>query len=136
MINNNKIILKKPSELLQKQINGNILEDFYQKPKIVQFLNLGDFSIYTNSKVPVDEPLFEPIPPLIQFTDFEPLQIKEKIFKLRNKDGVARRVKIIQPDSRLFQVIPANSVAYKQYKKKDSDVNSIFGGNKVILFKI
>jgi len=43
---------------------------------------------------------------LIQFTDYEPLQIKSKIFKLRNKDNVARRVKIIQPESRLFQVHP------------------------------
>lgn len=33
------------------------------------------------------------------------MQIKEKIFKLRNKDRFSRRVKIVQPDSRLFQVL-------------------------------
>ena len=122
--------------MIEKQISGNILEDFHQKPKIVQFLNLSDFSIYTDSKVPIDEPLFEPLPPLIQFTDFEPLQIKEKIFKLRNKDNYARRVKIIQPDSRLFQVLPANNLMKKGSKEmKDSDPNNIFGGNKVYMFK-
>lgn len=111
-------------------MTGNLIEDLHQKPKIVQFLNLADFSIYTDSKVGVDEPLFEPIPPLIQFTDFEPLQIKEKVFKLRNKDIYARRVKIIQPDSRLFQVLPANSVRGGK-ETKENDPNNVFGGNKV-----
>lgn len=61
------------------------------------------------SAVSIDEPLFEPIPPMIQFSDYEPLQIKTKVFKLRNKDKVARHVRIIQPESRLFQVLPYNS---------------------------
>ena len=120
---------------MQRQISGNILEDFHQKPKIVQFLNLADFSIYRDSQVPVDEPLFEPFPQLIQFTDFEPLQIKEKIFKLRNKDKFVRRVKIIQPDSRLFQVLPANNLnaSKKGNEKYKNDPSSLFGGNKVSL---
>ena len=83
------------------------MEDVSSKPKIVKFLNLSDYSIYTDTNVSVDEPLFEPIPPIIQFTDYAPMQIKDKVFKLRNKDKVARRVKILQPDSRLFEVIPA-----------------------------
>jgi hydrocephalus-inducing protein len=29
--------------------------------------------------VDIDEPLFEAIPPVISFTDYEPLQIKEKV---------------------------------------------------------
>jgi hydrocephalus-inducing protein len=88
------------------------------------FQNLADFSIYTVSQVPIDEPLFEPIPPIIQFTDYEPLQIKEKIFKLRNKDSVARRVKIFKPDSRLFQVIPMGSNGAQKGAH-------VFGGTKV-----
>jgi hydrocephalus-inducing protein len=43
---------------------------------------------------------------VIQFTDYEPLQVKEQILKLRNKDKVARSVKIVPPDSKLFAVIP------------------------------
>ena len=84
------------------------MEDVSSKPKIVKFLNLSDYSIYTDTNVSVDEPLFEPIPPIIQFTDYAPMQIKDKVFKLRNKDKVARRVKILQPDSRLFEVIPVS----------------------------
>lgn len=70
----------------------------------------------------IDEPLFEPIPNLIQFTDYEPLQIKTKMFKLRNKDKVARRVRIIQPESRLFQVLPYDS---------EEDPNNSSRGTKI-----
>ena len=106
-------------------------------PKIIQFQNLADFSIYTTSVVPVNEPLFEPIPPIIQFTDYEvhfkfwnekPLQIKEKIFRLRNKDKVARRVKIFKPDSRLFQVVPLGANG-KEANPEKAVTN--FGGTKV-----
>ena len=86
-------------------MTGDIIDNKQHKPKIIQFLNLADFSIYTDSRVPVDEPIFESIPSLITFTDYQPLQIKDKIFKLRNKDKFVRRIKIIQPDSRLFQVL-------------------------------
>lgn len=41
------------------------MDDIYIKPKIVKFLNLADNSIYTDTNVPVDEPLFEAIPPVI-----------------------------------------------------------------------
>jgi hydrocephalus-inducing protein len=104
-----------------------VLEDMNHKPKIVQFLNIGDFSAYTESSVPIDEPIFEPIPSIIQFTDYEPLQIKDKIFRLRNKDKYARRVKIIPPDSRLFQVLPN----YKKKKSEEEDQANEFLGSKV-----
>jgi len=63
--------------------------------------------------VDVDEPLFQPEPHVIQFTNYEPLQVKEQILKLRNKDKVARSVKIVPPDSKLFQVQPC-----KKYPRK------------------
>lgn len=95
-----------PSELVKKQLTGTgFFDEAYQKPRIVEFLNLADYSINTESYVDIDEPLFEAIPPVISFTDYEPLQIKEKVFKLRNKDRFSRRVKIIQPDSKLFQIV-------------------------------
>ncbi|EGR28756.1 hypothetical protein IMG5_169530, partial [Ichthyophthirius multifiliis] len=123
-----------PSELVQKLLSGNILEDFYKKPQIKKFLNLADYSIYTNTDIPIDEPLFEPIPHLIQFTDYEPLQLKEKIFRLRNKDKVARRVKILQPDSRLFQVIPVTQNTSSQYSKNKAQQQydqQTYVGNKI-----
>jgi len=75
----------------------------------------------------MDEPLFEPSPSIVQFTDYEPLQIKDKIFRLRNKDKYARRVKIIPPDSRLFQVLPY----YKNNKSDFEEDDHLFAGSKV-----
>lgn len=95
-----------PSQLVKKQLTGNgFYDEAFQKPRIIQFLNIADYSINTESYVTIDEPLFEAIPPVICFSDYEPLQIKEKVFKLRNKDRFSRRVKIIQPDSKLFQIL-------------------------------
>jgi len=85
-------------------MTGYILENKNHKPQIIQYLNLADYSIYTDSRDPVDEPIFESISSLITFTNFQPWQIKDKVFKLRNKDKFVRRIKIMQPDSRLFQV--------------------------------
>ena len=113
--------------MLSKQLSGNVLEQLNPKPKIVQFLNLADFSSYTNCTVSMDEPLFEPSPSIVQFTDYEPLQIKDKIFRLRNKDKYARRVKIIPPDSRLFQVLPY----YKNNKSDFEEDDHLFAGSKV-----
>lgn len=106
----------------------------------MKFLNLADNSIYTDTCVPVDEPLFEAIPPVIQFTDYEPLQLKQKLFKLRNKDKVVRRIKILQPDSRLFQVLPAPTTTLATGKKRPSkggisqelaEFDQSYQGNKV-----
>jgi len=66
----------------------------------------------------VDEPLFAPEPHVIQFTNYEPLQTKEQILKLRNKDRVARSIKIIAPDNKLFTVTPAKKSAMTTSKSK------------------
>lgn len=69
--------------MIEDQISGKSIFEQYPKPKIIQFLNIGDNSIYTESKVTVDEPLFQPEPHVIQFTNYEELQTKEQILKLR-----------------------------------------------------
>ena len=58
-------------------------------------MNTKDFTAYNDSKVPFTEPLFEPIPSIIMFSDYEALKVKTMVFKLRNKDTVTRRVKIV-----------------------------------------
>ena len=102
---------------------GETLDVAYTKPKITEFRNIGDFSINRESMVPIDEPLFEPIPSVIRFADYEPLQIKSMVFKLRNKDSVARTVRIVQPESRLFQV----SLYSMEKGNTGEDVTSISG---------
>lgn len=102
-----KSMKKVPSQLIKDQSSGKSIIEQFPKPKIIQFLNIGDNSIHTDSQVDVDEPLFAPKPHVIQFTNYEPLQTKQAVLTLRNKDRVARSVKIIPPDSKLFSVTPA-----------------------------
>lgn len=64
-------------------MTGKSIFEQYPKPKIIQFLNIGDNSNYPDSAVDVDEPLFQPEPHVIQFTNYEELQTKEQILRLR-----------------------------------------------------
>lgn len=76
----------------------------------------------------VDEPIFSPEPHVIQFTNYEPQQTKEHILRLRNKDKVARSVRIIPPDSKLFTVTPAKKSTTnpsKSTKGKSEDIESM-----------
>jgi hydrocephalus-inducing protein len=92
--------------------------------KIIEFLNTKDFTSFGETKVAVSEPLFEAIPPVIRFADYEALKVKTIIFKLRNKDSVSRRVKIVQPETNLFKISPMN--------ENDSEASNFFSvGNKI-----
>jgi hydrocephalus-inducing protein len=41
------------------------------------------------SSVPEDEPLFQPFPPEINFSDYEPCEKYTAVLKLRNNDKVS-----------------------------------------------
>ena len=60
-----KPVKKVPSKLIEDQKSGKQLCDKHEKPEIIQFLNIADYSIYPNSKVTIDEPLFQPYPSVI-----------------------------------------------------------------------
>ena len=86
--------------------NESKRKDKNKKINIIQFLNIADNSLHAKCAVSVDEPIFQPEPSQILFEDYEPLQILTKVLKLRNRDKVPRRVSIIHPESRLFQILP------------------------------
>lgn len=115
-----KSMKKNPSQLQKELTSGKSIIEQFPKPKIIQFLNIGDNSIHIDSQVNVDEPLFAPEPHVIQFTNYEPLQTREQILKLRNKDRVARSIKIIAPDNKLFTVTPAKKASVTASKGKTS----------------
>lgn len=113
-----------PSQLIKDQESGRSIADQFPKPRIIQHFNITDNSIYSDSQVEVDEPLFQAEPHVIRFTNYEPLQVMEQILRLRNKDKVARSVKIVPPDSKLFQV-----QACKKTSKFKSTTKSTLSGN-------
>ncbi len=45
-------------------------------PKIIQYLNTQDMKSNSESKLPLETPLFEPIPPVIMFSDYEALKVQ------------------------------------------------------------
>ena len=62
-----------PSKLIKDQESGRSIVDQFPKPKIIQHFNITDNSIYSDSQVDVDEPLFQLEPHVIQFTNYKPL---------------------------------------------------------------
>ena len=47
------------------------------RPEIVEFLNMCDYTHQVVSKVDVDEPLFQPFPPKIEYHKYEPFRTYE-----------------------------------------------------------
>lgn len=93
--------------------------------KIVSFQNMSDFTHQVDSVVPMDEPLFKATPSEIRFANFESLQNLDATLNLRNQDNVARRVKILQPDSTFFKVLPGKG------RKPDQTDNKVAPGMEV-----
>lgn len=72
--------------------------------QIIELHSMSDFTHKTSSSVPVGEPLFQPSHSSIEFYEYEPFKHNEITLRLRNRDAVARRVKILQPESEMFSV--------------------------------
>jgi len=76
------------------------------RPRVVALFNMSDFTHHTDSVVPLEEPMFQPSPPEVVFDEFEPLQQYSTILTFRNNDNVARRLKVLAPDSTAFTIEP------------------------------
>ena len=74
------------------------------RPEIVEFLNMCDYTHQVVSKVDVDEPLFQPFPPKIEYHKYEPFRTYEALLWFRNNDYVPRRIKIEDTKNRHFTV--------------------------------
>jgi hydrocephalus-inducing protein len=75
-------------------------------PRIIEFMDIGELSTQTTSSVPIDEPLFLADPSEVRFQRFTPFEEQVVAVRLRNMDGVGRRIKVLPSDSPYFEVIP------------------------------
>ena len=73
--------------------------------------------------MPVDEPLFQPFPAVLEFPKYKPFKPCKVTLYMRNNDRVARRVKVLPPDSQYFSVSGPRS-ATKGKKLQDGKVAS------------
>eukprot|EP00606_Chrysophyceae_sp_TOSAG23-5_P001379 GSChrysophyteH2.ASY1.ANO1.1161.1 assembled CDS len=90
----------KPSDLEKPSLN--VSADDY--PLIIEFCNLQDNSNQVHSTVEIDRPLFQPAPKVVIFEDYAPFATHEKKLFFRNNDSVARRIKLVQPESAFFEM--------------------------------
>ncbi|CAG9464033.1 unnamed protein product [Pedinophyceae sp. YPF-701] len=86
-----------PGELTAPRVAGS-------GPKIVELLNISDYSTQVDCAVPLDRPIFQPFPPEFVFHSYEAFKTYEGILRLRNNDRVARRIKVVPPESPYFTV--------------------------------
>ena len=90
----------KPSDLEKPSLDVSA-EDY---PLIIEFNNLKDNSSQVHSTVSIDTPLFQPAPKVVIFEDYAPFATHEKKLFFRNNDSVARRIKLVQPESAFFEM--------------------------------
>ena len=74
-------------------------------PQIIDFLDLHETTHQTESSVEIDKPIFQPFPHVLKFPQYEPFGVYEQVLYFRNNDSVARRIRVLPPDSPYFEVI-------------------------------
>ena len=104
----------KPSALLQELTQGPPKALKFAPPKIIEFLDLRRNTAQIHSTVDVDQPLFQPFPLELAFDDYKPFGIHTKTLYFRNNDSVARRIKILSPESPYFEVSAPRSARSTQ----------------------
>ena len=103
----------KPSDLGQSVVN--VVADDY--PMIIEFVNMLDNTSQVKSAVDIDVPMFQVSPSVVVFEDYAPFAIHEKKIYFRNQDDVARRIKIMKPDSPFFEVSAPRAANGEQLKQ-------------------
>lgn len=87
-------------------------------PKIIDFLNLEDNTTQVASSVDVNQPIFMPYPHCVKFVEYEAFGVYEQTLFFRNNDHVARRIRVLPPDSPFFEVIgPRSPTKMKELKQ-------------------
>eukprot|EP00884_Botryococcus_braunii_P008668 jgi/Botrbrau1/17802/Bobra.0127s0051.1 len=82
-------------------------EDWRKVPRIVERHDLKDASFQTGSAVGPDEPLFQPFPSRVFFSGYKPSQTYSCALSFRNNDMVARRMRVVPPESPCLTVAKA-----------------------------
>lgn len=90
----------KPSDLEKPSLD--IVADDY--PMITELVNLRDHSSQVRSTVDINQPLFQPAPKVVIFEGYAPFATHKKKLYFRNNDSVARKIKLMQPDSQFFEM--------------------------------
>eukprot|EP00937_MAST-01D_sp_MAST-1D-sp2_P000047 g47.t1 len=104
----------KPSALIEEVARGPPKQAKFAPPRIIEFLDLGRNTAQIHSTVDVDQPLFQPFPLQLVFDEYTPCGVHQKTLYFRNNDSVARRIKILPPESPFFEISAPRSARRNQ----------------------
>jgi hypothetical protein len=86
-------------------------------PRIVELLNIEDNTTQVRSAVDIEQPLFQPFPAEVKYKDYAPFGVYEQTLFFRNNDHVARRIKVLPPQSPFFEVVGPRTAAQTELKQ-------------------
>ena len=69
------------------------------------------------SAVDIEQPLFQPFPAEVKYKDYAPFGVYEQTLFFRNNDHVARRIKVLPPQSPFFEVVGPRTAAQTELKQ-------------------
>lgn len=76
----------KPSQHINALARGR--DAVNRRPEIVELLRMADYTHNVECCVDVDDPIFQPVPAEILFSQFEGQKVYEATLRLRNNDKV------------------------------------------------
>ncbi|GMF21897.1 unnamed protein product [Phytophthora lilii] len=121
----------KPSEILTAFSAAKARAAKHATSRIVELINAEDHTARVSSAVPLQQPLFEPMPAEVwidEYTPFESLTIK---LRFRNCDTVVRRLKIEPPRSPVFRVRPWDAGKKDRAGKPDRIDGKVAAGMEI-----
>eukprot|EP01031_Cornospumella_fuschlensis_P035773 gene35773-43390_t len=103
----------KPSDLSKPSLDV-VPEDY---PMIIEFNNVMDNTSQVHSTVDIDQPIFQPAPKIVVFEDYKPFTTVTKKLFFRNNDTVARRMRVVKPDTPFFEISAPTTLADEPLKQ-------------------
>ena len=94
----------KPSEAIRRAHGDDGAPVPRPVPQIIELLDISANSCQADTSVSVDEPLFQPLPCEVVFTDFAPFESHTQTLYMRNNDRFNRNIRIVAPSSAAFTV--------------------------------
>lgn len=95
-------------------------------PVIIEFLDLADVSDHRDTTVEIDVPLFQPFPSEVIFQSYKPFETYSVVVSMRNNDKVARRIRVLSPESPYFTVTCSKTNGTKMAPGMEAKFNVTF----------
>jgi hypothetical protein len=71
-------------------LDGSLAEELSEagRPRVTEFIDMENHTCQLKSAVDINEPLFQPYPRRVVFSDYKPYSVYEQTIYFRNNDSV------------------------------------------------